>query len=236
VDVGVGPSDKSAEVSCFWLPLARRREVTVQASVGALVHGPHTRSRMAVPESHEHPDELAGLVTCELRDHAKRPPRRWARSQGQVDLHAAGEIRAVDALGVACMRVSERETVSLEKPACALGYLERATGEPSDRLLPDVLVKPDRQATPAGLVRHRSAFVVGRDQLAHQAGEVLSARRRRPEPGVHRSPRLGRRDLQQLRGETVDAVSDPFDLLLAQDADRRHRTLDGLKLPLKSAY
>jgi hypothetical protein len=236
VDVGVGPSDKSAEVSCFWLALARRREVTVQASVGALVHGPHTRSRMAVPESHEHPDELAPLVTCELRDHAKRPPGRWARSKRQVDLHAAGEIRAVDALGVARVRVSERETVSLEKPACALGYLERETGEPSDRLLPDVLVKPDRQATTTGLTRHRSAFVVRRAQLTQQTGELLGVGRCRPQPRMHRTPRLGRRDLQQLRGETVDAVSDPFDLLLAQDADRRHRSLDGLKLALKSAY
>ena len=53
---------------------------------------------------------------------------------------------------------------------------------------------------------------------------------------MHSSPGLGRRDLQQLRRQAVHALGDPLGLLRTQRPDRRHRPLDGLKLPLKLAY
>ena len=114
--------------------------------------------------------------------------------------------------------------------------LKRPPGEPSYRLVPDTLIEQDGQATTAGGTRHGSAFAVGRTQLAHQCREVLATGGRRSEPCMHPMPRFGRRDLQQLRRQAVDALGNPLGLLRTQTPDRRHRPLNGLKLTLKLFY
>jgi len=151
---------------------------------------------MARPEGDEHPDEFALLITRELNDHSERSLRRGALSERQVDLCAACKTRAIGTLGLTGAGIDQRQTFKLKAFAGAAGDLECAPGEPSYRLVPDTLVEPDRQATTAGDTRHRSAFVVGRTQLAHEFREVLATGRRSTEPCVHAIPRFGRRDLQ----------------------------------------
>jgi hypothetical protein len=107
--------------------------------------------------------------------------------------------------------------------------------ESSNRLAPDTLVEPDRQAT-ASCVWHASAFAVRRTQLDGERRKVLAAGRRRAEPSMHGIPRFGRRDLQQLGRQAVHTSGNSLGLLGAEYADRRHRPLDDLKLPLELGH
>jgi len=83
-------------------------EPPVEAPVGSFVDGAHTRSRMARSECDEHPDELALLVTRELHDHAEGSLRRGPLCEGQVDLRAARQARAIRAVGLARAGIRQR--------------------------------------------------------------------------------------------------------------------------------
>lgn len=198
----------------------RSREASVETSMCSFVDGTHTRSRMARPECDEHPDKLALVVTRELHDHAERSLRRGSLPEGQIDLRAARKARSISTLGLARAGVSQRQAFELKTLAGTTGNLERASGEPSRGLVPDTLIEPDGQATTAGGNRQPSAFAVGRCQLVRERREVLATGWRGPEPCVDGVPRFGRRDLQQLRRQTIHALCDSLGLLRTQRPDR----------------